>query len=62
LYVLERAFSSTHPGSEQLFQLLLDAYAAQSGGDWLALRRKLDEGEFNGNLFQAEIHTHLTFH
>lgn len=28
LYVLERAFSSTHPGSEKLYQAVLDAYTS----------------------------------
>ena len=30
LYVLERAFASTHPGAEHLFRRVLDAYAART--------------------------------
>lgn len=44
LYVLERAFASTHPDSEPLFQLVLDEYAKVIGKDWPALKRRLDDG------------------
>ncbi|KAH8113064.1 hypothetical protein DFH11DRAFT_1602843 [Phellopilus nigrolimitatus] len=44
LYVLERAFASTHPDSEPLFALVLDAYAQKSQTDWKAVGKKLDEG------------------
>jgi TP53 regulating kinase-like protein len=59
LYVLERAFASTHPASEHLFQTVLDTYAevlnkrsstnhrAKGGklSKWEETRRKLEEGE-----------------
>lgn len=59
LYVLERAFASTHPASEKLFQTILDSYAEEvtarsSGknrgkggrlGKWEETRRKLEEGK-----------------
>ena len=59
LYVLERAFASTHPASEKLFQTILDSYAEEvtarsSGknrgkggrlGRWEETRRKLEEGK-----------------
>ena len=60
LYVLERAFASTHPASESLYRTILDSYAeevtARSAGKnrgkggkvgrWEETRRKLDEGKF----------------
>ncbi|KAF9512049.1 hypothetical protein BS47DRAFT_1372903 [Hydnum rufescens UP504] len=48
LYVLERAFSSTHPDSEPLFQSVLNAYAAGSGKAWEAISRRLDEVRLRG--------------
>ena len=45
LYVLERAFSSTHPDSEPLFASVLNAYAKQLGKDWPPISRRLDDGE-----------------
>lgn len=60
LYVLERAFASTHPASESLFQTILDSYAEEvttrssgknrsnKGGKlskWEETRRKLEEGK-----------------
>jgi len=48
LYVLERAFSSTHPDSEPLFQSVLNAYAARSGKAWEAISRRLDEVRLRG--------------
>lgn len=45
LYVLERAFASTHPDSEPFFASILVAYARVMGKEWPALRRRLDEGE-----------------
>jgi TP53 regulating kinase-like protein len=32
IYVLKRAFISTHPGSEQLFDRILDKYREKAGG------------------------------
>ena len=44
LYVLERAFSSTHPQSEPLFAGVLEAYETKMGKDWAAISRRLDDG------------------
>ena len=44
LYVLERAFTSTHPDSEQLFQRVLDAYSRETGNAWTPIYRRLQEG------------------
>ncbi|KDN44504.1 hypothetical protein K437DRAFT_257025 [Tilletiaria anomala UBC 951] len=61
LYVLERAFASTHPASGHLFTRILDVYFAQlerrmkgervpKGGvaHWIDVRRKLDEVRLRG--------------
>ncbi|GAK62530.1 bud32 protein kinase [Moesziomyces antarcticus] len=62
LYVLERAFASTHPASEGLYQTILDSYAEEvtarsSGknrgkggklGKWEETRRKLEEVRLRG--------------
>jgi len=59
LYVLERAFASTHPASEKLYQTILSSYAEEvtarsSGknrgkggklGKWEETRRRLEEGK-----------------
>ena len=45
LYVLERAFASTHPDSEPMFESMLSAYAKKLGKEWPALQRRLDDGE-----------------
>lgn len=45
LYVLERAFASTHPDSEPMFSSVLSAYERQVGKEWPALRRRLDDGK-----------------
>ncbi|KAG8909222.1 serine/threonine-protein kinase bud32 [Tulasnella sp. 408] len=44
LYVLERAFASTHPESEPLFATVLDTYAEESGKAWPGIKRRLDDG------------------
>ncbi|OBZ73158.1 hypothetical protein A0H81_07091 [Grifola frondosa] len=44
LYVLERAFSSTHPASEPLFASILKAYEVKMGREWTAISRRLDDG------------------
>lgn len=44
LYVLERAFASTHPDSEPMFEGVLNAYAERSGKAWEGVKRRLDEG------------------
>ena len=46
LYVLERAFSSTHPASEPLFAGVLKAYEKKMGKDWAAISRRLEDGKF----------------
>jgi tRNA A-37 threonylcarbamoyl transferase component Bud32 len=43
LYVLERAFSSTHPGSEGIFETILRAYEKGLGKSWKESGRKLEE-------------------
>jgi tRNA A-37 threonylcarbamoyl transferase component Bud32 len=46
LYVLERAFSSTHPQSEPLFATVLDAYAQELGNkSWTVLLKRLENGK-----------------
>lgn len=45
LYVLERAFSSTHPDSEPMFSSVLSAYATQVGKEWSAIGKRLDDGK-----------------
>ena len=44
LYVLERAFASTHPQSEPLFAGVLAAYERKMGKDWTPISRRLDDG------------------
>lgn len=44
LYVLERAFSSTHPDSEPMFASVLSAYATRMGKEWSAIKKRLDDG------------------
>ncbi|KAF9071080.1 kinase-like domain-containing protein [Rhodocollybia butyracea] len=44
LYVLERAFSSTHPDSEPMFATVLVAYANVMDKDWPAIRNRLEDG------------------
>ena len=45
LYVLERAFASTHPASEPLFAAVLDAYGQELGTKaWESVWRRLEEG------------------
>jgi len=49
LYVLERAFSSTHPDSQQLFASVLAAYRAELGEEnWARIGGKLDEVRLRG--------------
>jgi len=45
LYVLERAFTSTHPDSEPMFFAVLEAYKKGMGKDWAAVERRLEDGE-----------------
>ncbi|KAL1662179.1 kinase-like domain-containing protein [Schizophyllum commune] len=48
LYVLERAFASTHPDSEPLFASVLTAYAKQMGKAWNAISKRLDDVRLRG--------------
>ncbi|KAH9923461.1 kinase-like domain-containing protein [Epithele typhae] len=48
LYVLERAFASTHPQSEPLFAGVLNAYAKGMGKDWTPVSRRLDDVRLRG--------------
>ncbi|KAH7918359.1 hypothetical protein BV22DRAFT_1115439 [Leucogyrophana mollusca] len=44
LYVLERAFASTHPNSEPLFASVLAAYGAHMGSaQWSSIKKRLDD-------------------
>jgi tRNA A-37 threonylcarbamoyl transferase component Bud32 len=45
LYVLERAFASTHPDSELLFGKVLEGYKGKMGEDWTVIGRRLEEGK-----------------
>ena len=46
LYVLERAFVSTHPDSEPMFFAVLEAYRKGMGKDWTAVEKRLEDGEY----------------
>ncbi|KAI0073342.1 hypothetical protein K474DRAFT_1666714 [Panus rudis PR-1116 ss-1] len=48
LYVLERAFASTHPSSEGLFALVLNAYEVQVGKAWKSIKHRLDDVRMRG--------------
>ncbi|KAI0776968.1 hypothetical protein BD413DRAFT_524295 [Trametes elegans] len=48
LYVLERAFASTHPQSEPLFAGVLKAYEKKMGKEWAAVSRRLDDVRLRG--------------
>jgi TP53 regulating kinase-like protein len=49
LYVLERAFASTHPDSEPMFSSVLDAYGrALKPKEWKTIRSRLDEVRMRG--------------
>jgi len=48
LYVLERAFASTHPDSEPLFASVLVAYSKRIGKDWDQIKKRLDEVRLRG--------------
>ena len=46
LYVLERAFGSTHPESEPLFGRVVEGYRGKMGQQhWSLIGRRLEEGE-----------------
>ncbi|KZV97157.1 hypothetical protein EXIGLDRAFT_833137 [Exidia glandulosa HHB12029] len=48
LYVLERAFASTHPDSEPLYATVLDEYARVLGKAWDPVKRRLDDVRLRG--------------
>ena len=48
LYVLERAFSSTHPDSEPLFAQVLQAYGTETGAKWPSILKRLEEVRLRG--------------
>ncbi|OAX37736.1 hypothetical protein K503DRAFT_792805 [Rhizopogon vinicolor AM-OR11-026] len=48
LYVLERAFASTHPDSEPLFSGVLAAYEKRMGKNWVPIKRRLDDVRLRG--------------
>jgi len=48
LYVLERAFASTHPDSQSLFSAVLDSYASTSGKTGQSILKRLDEVRLRG--------------
>ncbi|KZO97246.1 hypothetical protein CALVIDRAFT_497521 [Calocera viscosa TUFC12733] len=48
LYVLERAFASTHPDSESLFGDVLEAYARGMGRAWEPIYKRLEEVRLRG--------------
>ncbi|KIM26270.1 hypothetical protein M408DRAFT_330653 [Serendipita vermifera MAFF 305830] len=49
LYVLERAFSSTHPQSEGLYAAVLDSYATELGTKaWITVKKRLDDVRLRG--------------
>ncbi|KAJ7752062.1 kinase-like domain-containing protein [Mycena metata] len=48
LYVLERAFSSTHPDSEPLFETVLDAYEQHMGKAWAVISKRLEDVRLRG--------------
>jgi len=48
LYVLERAFASTHPESEPLFERVVEGYKKKIGLDWTAIGRRLEEVRLRG--------------
>ncbi|KAF9236781.1 hypothetical protein BU15DRAFT_88989 [Melanogaster broomeanus] len=48
LYVLERAFASTHPDSEPLFVSVLASYEKRMGKNWDQIKRRLDDVRLRG--------------
>ncbi|KAF9530725.1 kinase-like domain-containing protein [Crepidotus variabilis] len=48
LFVLERAFASTHPDFEPLFASVLAAYAKMLKKDWAPVQRRLDDVRLRG--------------
>lgn len=48
LYVLERAFGSTHPESEPMFASVLAAYGKKMDKEWANIKKRLDEVRLRG--------------
>ncbi|KIY66647.1 hypothetical protein CYLTODRAFT_377469 [Cylindrobasidium torrendii FP15055 ss-10] len=48
LYVLERAFASTHPESESMFGSVLKSYEERMGKEWSAVKRRLEDVRMRG--------------
>ncbi|KIK94611.1 hypothetical protein PAXRUDRAFT_827815 [Paxillus rubicundulus Ve08.2h10] len=48
LYVLERAFTSTHPDSKPLFESVLSSYEQRMGKKWDQIKRRLDDVRLRG--------------
>ncbi|EIW77754.1 hypothetical protein CONPUDRAFT_128725 [Coniophora puteana RWD-64-598 SS2] len=48
LYVLERAFGSTHPDSEPMFSSVLEAYQKYMGKDWNVVKKRLEDVRLRG--------------
>ncbi|KAL4260453.1 protein kinase superfamily protein [Pleurotus pulmonarius] len=48
LYVLERAFASTHPDSEPMFSSVLKAYEVRMGKHWTSVSKRLDDVRLRG--------------
>ncbi|KAI5998343.1 kinase-like domain-containing protein [Pisolithus orientalis] len=48
LYVLERAFASTHPDAEPLFNSVLASYETHLGKHWSAIKKRLDDVRLRG--------------
>lgn len=48
LYVLERAFASTHPDSEPLFAGVLSAYEKRMSKNWPPIKKRLDDVRLRG--------------
>ncbi|KAI6114643.1 kinase-like domain-containing protein [Pisolithus croceorrhizus] len=48
LYVLERAFASTHPDAEPLFSSVLASYEKHLGKHWSAIKKRLNDVRLRG--------------
>ncbi|KAI9461508.1 kinase-like domain-containing protein [Russula earlei] len=48
LYVLERAFGSTHPESEPLFGTVLEGYKKKMGREWTVIGPRLEQVRLRG--------------
>ncbi|KAI5985521.1 kinase-like domain-containing protein [Pisolithus albus] len=48
LYVLERAFASTHPDAEPLLSSVLASYEKRLGKHWSAIKKRLDDVRLRG--------------